>query len=353
MSFRKARHLGRAGICFALAAAAMMVLAFAVPAAAETTEGVTEAVSETATAPVEATEAAPVEAPEPAGVEAEAEPAPIEASDPAPVEAPEPEAPVTESVDVTSTAAAAAESVQSEVAEGGGNAVPPTPVDTSRTASVVKRIEDSTVYPDTVRSLDRTTSGLIAPVVERVRIDTPLTDAVAPLLVPTTPIVREALDLVTATVGAVPPSLLLGPPPSAIAPVAPVAFDGVPHQESTARPIGAGPTGSIDGVGSTPLAVDGATAGRIGSTRPTATGQSAGALGAAGEGTPKNFPPDRTPPPLRAPGVGPTSGGSNFVPLVALLALLALAPPASLRRRRSVPDCQAPTPFVCALECPG
>jgi hypothetical protein len=58
-------------------------------------------------------------------------------------------------------------------------------------------------------------------------------------------------------------------------------------------------------------------------------------------------------PPSEAPAVGSGFGGSIFIPLVALLALLALAPPASLRRRRSVPDCQAPTPFVCALECPG
>jgi hypothetical protein len=47
------------------------------------------------------------------------------------------------------------------------------------------------------------------------------------------------------------------------------------------------------------------------------------------------------------------SGGSFFVPLAALLALLALVAPAVLRRLGKVPDFQAPTPFVCALERPG
>jgi hypothetical protein len=47
------------------------------------------------------------------------------------------------------------------------------------------------------------------------------------------------------------------------------------------------------------------------------------------------------------------SGGSSFVPIAALLALLALAAPATLRRLGEVPDCRAPTPFVCALERPG
>jgi len=47
------------------------------------------------------------------------------------------------------------------------------------------------------------------------------------------------------------------------------------------------------------------------------------------------------------------SGGSIFVPIAPLLALLALAAPAILRRLREVPDFAAPTPFVCALERPG
>jgi len=47
------------------------------------------------------------------------------------------------------------------------------------------------------------------------------------------------------------------------------------------------------------------------------------------------------------------SGATFFVPIAALLALLALASPAILRRLRELPDFPAPTPFVCALERPG
>lgn len=49
----------------------------------------------------------------------------------------------------------------------------------------------------------------------------------------------------------------------------------------------------------------------------------------------------------------PGSGATFFVPIAALLALLALASPAILRRLRELPDFPAPTPFVCALERPG
>jgi hypothetical protein len=46
-------------------------------------------------------------------------------------------------------------------------------------------------------------------------------------------------------------------------------------------------------------------------------------------------------------------GGSSFVPIVALLALLALVAPTIFRRLREMPDLLAPIPFVCALERPG
>ena len=67
------------------------------------------------------------------------------------------------------------------------------------------------------------------------------------------------------------------------------------------------------------------------------------------------------PTPLEDPGqlpgspgaTAPGTGASFFVPLAALLALLALAAPAILRRFREVPDFRSPTPFVCALERPG
>jgi len=61
--------------------------------------------------------------------------------------------------------------------------------------------------------------------------------------------------------------------------------------------------------------------------------------------------------PVPSPGPAPMAasgpGGSSFVPIAALLALLALAAPAILRRLGEVPDFRAPTPFVCALERPG
>lgn len=46
-------------------------------------------------------------------------------------------------------------------------------------------------------------------------------------------------------------------------------------------------------------------------------------------------------------------GSSSFVPVVALLALLALVVPAIFRRLREVPGFRAPLPFVCVLERPG
>jgi hypothetical protein len=66
--------------------------------------------------------------------------------------------------------------------------------------------------------------------------------------------------------------------------------------------------------------------------------------------TPPDFPaPADEPPQLGAP----VSDAPSFVPIAALLALLALVAPAIDRRRRETPAFSAPTPFVCALERPG
>jgi hypothetical protein len=46
-------------------------------------------------------------------------------------------------------------------------------------------------------------------------------------------------------------------------------------------------------------------------------------------------------------------GGSTFVPIAALLALLALVVPAIFRRLREMADLSPPLPFACALERPG
>ena len=60
--------------------------------------------------------------------------------------------------------------------------------------------------------------------------------------------------------------------------------------------------------------------------------------------------------PTPAPGSSAAAAGSAasfFVPLAALLALLALVAPATLRRLGEVPAARPPIPFVCALERPG
>lgn len=76
----------------------------------------------------------------------------------------------------------------------------------------------------------------------------------------------------------------------------------------------------------------------------------------AGGGRPAGGPaPSDLPAPApESPASAPAgSGGTSFVPIAALLALLALAPPATLRRLGRAPDFQVPTRFVCALERPG
>jgi hypothetical protein len=52
-------------------------------------------------------------------------------------------------------------------------------------------------------------------------------------------------------------------------------------------------------------------------------------------------------------GAGSGAGGSIFIPLLGVLALLALVAPRGYRRRTAVRDFPVPTPFVCALERPG
>ena len=61
---------------------------------------------------------------------------------------------------------------------------------------------------------------------------------------------------------------------------------------------------------------------------------------------PERSPSDRAP-------VGSGAGGSNFIPLLGVLALLALAAPRGYRRRMAVRDLPVPTPFACALDRPG
>jgi hypothetical protein len=87
--------------------------------------------------------------------------------------------------------------------------------------------------------------------------------------------------------------------------------------------------------------------------RPVATGVSPGGAGERPGGLAPldgNYP---MPSPGTPSGAVSGLGGSSFVPIVALLALLALAAPTIFRRLGEGPDFRAPAPFACALERPG
>jgi len=79
----------------------------------------------------------------------------------------------------------------------------------------------------------------------------------------------------------------------------------------------------------------------------------AGEMGARSGGTGPHSPVPLDVPSPPPGAIAPASGDSLLVPFVALLALLALVAPASLRRLREAPVFRASTPFVCALERPG
>jgi hypothetical protein len=63
------------------------------------------------------------------------------------------------------------------------------------------------------------------------------------------------------------------------------------------------------------------------------------------------FAPERSPSAHSQAGSG--VGGSSFIPLLGVLALLALAAPRGYRRCMAVRDLPVPTPFACALDRPG
>jgi hypothetical protein len=69
-----------------------------------------------------------------------------------------------------------------------------------------------------------------------------------------------------------------------------------------------------------------------------------------GSPSPSNVP---QPAPESPGAIASGSGDSFFVPIAGLLVLLALAAPATFRRRGTGPDFPVPTQFVCALERPG
>jgi hypothetical protein len=87
----------------------------------------------------------------------------------------------------------------------------------------------------------------------------------------------------------------------------------------------------------------------LGKTLPATAGETGARSGGTGPHGPVPLDVPSSPP----GAIAPASGDSLFVPFAALLALLALAAPASMRRLREAPDFRAPNPFVCALERPG
>jgi hypothetical protein len=90
----------------------------------------------------------------------------------------------------------------------------------------------------------------------------------------------------------------------------------------------------------------------LGTTPPATLGATTG--GHSGQAGPPGPAPLDGPPRAPAPeAVASASANSLFTPFVALLVLLALAAPTSLRRLREAAAVRAPTPFVCALERPG
>jgi hypothetical protein len=150
------------------------------------------------------------------------------------------------------------------------------------------------------------------------------------------------------------PKLPSAPPPSpaGMPSQQPAAFlDGISMGYLETGPAEA----KVERLGS--MSADGEPAASGEETPPALGGVADVSLAEAGERSERPPPPDRDglsqspqlPSPLTASGLG----GSSFVPLAALLALLALAASATLRRLGKVPDCRPPTPFVCALERPG
>ena len=366
---RKARRLAVTGAPFVVMAITASIL-FAAPAGAETPEltgtsapapEVPVSVETATTAPAEAVESAAVETA--AAAPAEAEPTPMPSGAPEPVVVEEVQA-----ATFTDTVAATAAQVGTPAGVD-----PDTSIDRiAEEAAVTVRTAERHVPLETGRSTLQDASGAQA------------------LPETTTAPVRRTLDL-----GLPAARENLGLPP-AVEEILPAA--GRPTQAAASSEAGlsasAGSSGSSTGPGPTapvtdlPAPPDGGSSpggvltweensptsrlihwGAIDSIAPVSetsthfqdlvaplfeapSGAEAGIRSLAGD--PGERPPSDLPAaPSRSPGAVPGSGGSIFVPLAALLALLALVAPASFRRLGEVPAFRPPTPFVCALERPG
>ncbi len=136
----------------------------------------------------------------------------------------------------------------------------------------------------------------------------------------------------------------------------PVSVATAPHTYGAVQPVGALPRVDIGGVSSLPAKYRGFSGAE--SSWPRALQDLDGIQSTLMSS--KTNARSNDPVPLDGPTPAPGSSaaaagsaGSFFVPLAALLALLALVAPATLRRLGEVPAFRPPVPFVCALERPG
>lgn len=389
-SLRSQKQTGRLGTASAtLAVAAILsATAFAVPAAAETADSLAGAVTSATEGAASAEKAPAVSAEEVGAAPGEAVETPSPVPDPVEVQ----EAPG--GADSTSTAPAEGKALapSSSTSSTPSVSLPDKPAST--TPAGVRA--PAAIEPDTVAQVTERRSELVEAVrqapaaaagalVEHVAqtatghalLETAdrtirTASSVGPLSQAAKP-VHAALDLLTAPIlgGLSPSAPAIGdllPPASA-----PVGF-GPPDSPSNAgsligpepaSPLAAGPPtatlegsslarslGAFGGIEALRAEVPGGAASSVGSSLQAMSAADV-YLGSVTGARPNNPLPARPAPPFRSPGATPGSGGSLFVPVVALLALLALAAPATFRRRMEVPDFLAPTPFVCALERPG
>ena len=370
---KRTSHWGALGttVAMLLLAAALFVPAAAaesIPAAA--VEATEDAASVPAPSPGPAAEApAPSPAPEPAAAAAETATESIGAAASTAVDGAASAArgvgatsPSTGSESPTSSLPTDSVSSVSSLAQDATSAVASVPEGSQSSASLAGRATPN-VLPS--GHLGSTGSAVVKRVSEPVR-------RVSTATAPVAANVKEVLDSVVSSAAANLPA----PPPAPLGFDRPASFAAAPNfippgPAASSAPEAGGPLG----VGSAPTPLAAAPSRTyLGLPAPLAPDPSllaaardalagigtADVLTAPAAGFDAGFPAgdrpapgDPLPAPFEAPGAGAGSSGSFFVPLAALLALLALAAPASFRRRREAPGFLAPVPFVCALERPG
>jgi hypothetical protein len=361
----KQQKAGSRGIASLVSAAVAIFasMAFAVPASADPTEllSIPTAPSE-APAPVETAAAAPVEMLEAAPVDETVEAPPVEAAEPAPAETLQ-AAPI-EASEAPRPAPEAAEAEEE-------------PAATETVAAIAEAGARAGVRPDAA-------VGQIAAQVETARIalhaataGQPLAEiATSPIKVATAPIGKTLNLALPRVADELLPTGAEGRPGQA---AASSELDRPNSAESSSSSAGPGPAADrlaprpdnqvLILVRTSPASSFADWIGGIGASENEGlaspaqdlAGSSFGSALAATEtrlgslaGHPANdSPSDRPAAPSQSLGASAGSGSSFFVPLAALLALLALAAPATFRRLREVPAFRPPTPFVCALERPG